>query len=41
MAVAEPFARAVTREIRPLTEGNKAMADAEAGRVTARIVFQP
>ena len=31
----------VTREVRPLTEVNEAMADVEAGRVTARIVFEP
>ena len=31
----------VTREIRPLEEVNQSMADVEAGRVTARIVFQP
>jgi alcohol dehydrogenase, propanol-preferring len=31
----------VTREIRPLDEVNEAIADVEAGRVTARIVFQP
>jgi propanol-preferring alcohol dehydrogenase len=31
----------VTREIRPLAEVNDAMADVEAGGVTARIVFEP
>jgi alcohol dehydrogenase, propanol-preferring len=31
----------VEREIRPLTEVNESIADVEAGRVTARIVFQP
>ncbi|HEY3205700.1 MAG TPA: alcohol dehydrogenase AdhP [Gaiellaceae bacterium] len=31
----------VTREVRPLAEVNEAIADVEAGRVTARIVFQP
>jgi propanol-preferring alcohol dehydrogenase len=31
----------VTREVRPLAAVNEAMADVEAGRVTARIVFEP
>src|SRR4051812_35488205 len=31
----------VTREVRPLSEVNEAIADLEAGRVTARVVFQP
>jgi alcohol dehydrogenase, propanol-preferring len=31
----------VTREIRPLAEVNEAIADVEAGRVTARVVFEP
>lgn len=31
----------VTREVRPLVEVNEAIADLEAGRVAARIVFQP
>jgi propanol-preferring alcohol dehydrogenase len=31
----------VTREVRPLDKVNEAIADVEAGRVTARIVFQP
>jgi alcohol dehydrogenase, propanol-preferring len=31
----------VEREVRPLTEVNESIADVEAGRVTARIVFQP
>ena len=31
----------VTREIRPLDDVNQAIADVEAGRVPARIVFQP
>ena len=31
----------VTREIRPLAEVNQSIADVEAGRVTARIVFAP
>ena len=31
----------VTREVRPLAEVNEAIADVEAGRVTARVVFQP
>jgi alcohol dehydrogenase, propanol-preferring len=31
----------VTRETRPLDEVNEAIADVEAGRVTARVVFQP
>jgi len=31
----------VTREVRPLEEVNEAIADVEAGRVTARVVFQP
>jgi propanol-preferring alcohol dehydrogenase len=31
----------VTREVRPLSEVNEAIADVEAGRVAARIVFQP
>jgi propanol-preferring alcohol dehydrogenase len=31
----------VTREVRPLATVNEAMADVEAGRVAARIVFQP
>jgi propanol-preferring alcohol dehydrogenase len=31
----------VTREVRPLAEVNEAIADVEAGRVTARIVFAP
>jgi propanol-preferring alcohol dehydrogenase len=30
----------VTRETRPLTEVNEAIADVEAGRVTARVVFE-
>jgi propanol-preferring alcohol dehydrogenase len=30
----------VTREIRPLAEVNEAIADVEAGRVTARVVFE-
>ena len=30
----------VTREIRPLDEVNEAIADVEAGRVAARIVFE-
>ena len=31
----------VTREIRPLEAVNDAIADVEAGRVAARIVFAP
>jgi alcohol dehydrogenase, propanol-preferring len=31
----------VTRETRPLDEVNEAIADVEAGRVAARVVFQP
>ncbi len=31
----------VTREVRPLEQVNESIADLEAGRVTARIVFQP
>ena len=31
----------VEREVRPLSEVNEAIADVEAGRVPARIVFQP
>jgi propanol-preferring alcohol dehydrogenase len=31
----------VTREIRPLEEVNEAIADVEAGRVAARVVFRP
>jgi alcohol dehydrogenase, propanol-preferring len=31
----------VTREVRPLAEVNQAIADVEAGRVTARVVFAP
>jgi alcohol dehydrogenase, propanol-preferring len=31
----------VTREVRPLDQVNESIADVEAGRVTARIVFQP
>ena len=31
----------VTREVRPLAEVNEAIEDVEAGRVAARIVFQP
>jgi propanol-preferring alcohol dehydrogenase len=31
----------VTREIRPLDQVNESIADVEAGRVTARIVFEP
>ena len=31
----------VTREVRPLEQVNESIADVEAGRVTARIVFQP
>ena len=31
----------VTREVRPLAEVNEAIADVEAGRVAARVVFQP
>jgi propanol-preferring alcohol dehydrogenase len=31
----------VTREVRPLDTVNESIADVEAGRVTARIVFQP
>jgi propanol-preferring alcohol dehydrogenase len=31
----------VTREIRPLDEVNEAIADVEAGRVEARVVFEP
>jgi propanol-preferring alcohol dehydrogenase len=31
----------VTREVRPLDTINESIADVEAGRVTARIVFQP
>ena len=31
----------VIREIRPLDEVNEAIADVEAGRVPARIVFEP
>ena len=31
----------VTREVRPLLEVNESIADVEAGRVTARIVFAP
>jgi alcohol dehydrogenase, propanol-preferring len=31
----------VTREVRPLAEVNEAMADVEAGRVAARVVFRP
>ena len=31
----------VTREVRPLETVNDSMADVEAGRVTARIVFEP
>jgi alcohol dehydrogenase, propanol-preferring len=32
---------AVTREVRPLAAVNEAIADVEAGRVAARIVFEP
>jgi propanol-preferring alcohol dehydrogenase len=31
----------VTREVRPLDQVNESIADVEAGRVTARIVFEP
>jgi propanol-preferring alcohol dehydrogenase len=31
----------VTREVRPLADVNEAIADVEAGRVTARVVFEP
>jgi propanol-preferring alcohol dehydrogenase len=31
----------VTREMRPLAEVNEAIADVEAGHVTARVVFEP
>jgi propanol-preferring alcohol dehydrogenase len=31
----------VTREVRPLAEVNEAIADVEAGRVAARVVFRP
>jgi propanol-preferring alcohol dehydrogenase len=31
----------VAREVRPLDEVNEAIADVEAGRVVARVVFQP
>jgi propanol-preferring alcohol dehydrogenase len=31
----------VSREIRPLADVNEAIADVEAGRVTARVVFEP
>jgi propanol-preferring alcohol dehydrogenase len=31
----------VSREVRPLDEVNEAIADVEAGRVPARIVFEP
>ena len=31
----------VTREVRALDQVNESMADVEAGRVAARIVFQP
>ncbi len=31
----------VTREVRPLEQVNESIADVEAGRVTARIVFEP
>src|SRR6476619_393514 len=31
----------VTREVRPLTAVNEAIADVEAGRVTARVVLEP
>jgi alcohol dehydrogenase, propanol-preferring len=31
----------VTREIRPLENVNDAIADVEAGRVAARVVFEP
>ena len=31
----------VTREVRPLEQVNESIADVEAGRVAARIVFQP
>src|SRR5947208_1749685 len=31
----------VTREIRPLADVNEAIADVQAGRVTARVVFEP
>jgi propanol-preferring alcohol dehydrogenase len=31
----------VTREVRPLDEVNESISDVEAGRVAARIVFQP
>ena len=31
----------VIREIRPLSQVNQAIADVEAGRVAARIVFEP
>jgi alcohol dehydrogenase, propanol-preferring len=31
----------VTREVRPLAEVNEAIADVEAGRVAARVVFEP
>jgi alcohol dehydrogenase, propanol-preferring len=31
----------VTREVRPLEEVNEAIADVEAGRVQARVVFEP
>jgi propanol-preferring alcohol dehydrogenase len=31
----------VTHEVRPLAEVNEAIADVEAGRVAARVVFQP
>jgi propanol-preferring alcohol dehydrogenase len=30
----------VTREVRPLDTVNESIADVEAGRVTARIVFE-
>jgi D-arabinose 1-dehydrogenase-like Zn-dependent alcohol dehydrogenase len=31
----------VTREVRPLSEVNEAIADVEAGQVAARVVFRP
>src|SRR5262249_15357853 len=31
----------VAREVKPLTEVNEAIADVEAGRVAARVVFAP
>jgi alcohol dehydrogenase, propanol-preferring len=31
----------VAREVRPLEQVNDSIADVEAGRVTARIVFEP